>query len=176
MRAALERRRLAEETHKVEIAVLVPDDPSAHVDVALQLEVLIADPEVRRELAEKAEAARIKAEEMAREAEERAVRAAEARKEAEKMAKTLPNSLIGYFIQQNEPCEMRYSCSQDPAECPPNAVELPGFLVEEFGMHEWCQVIEQRSYDSLRSIHSQIMCLARLRSLGGRTRGPQGPR
>ena len=30
-------------------------------------------------------------------------------------------------------------------------------------MHEWCQVIEQRSYDSLRSIHSQIMGLARLR-------------
>lgn len=88
MRAALERRRLAEETHKVEIQVLVPDDPSAHVDVALQLEVLVADPEVRRELAEKAEAARVKAEEMAREAEERAARAAEARKEAEKMAKT----------------------------------------------------------------------------------------
>ena len=79
------------------------------------------------------------------------------------MAKTLPNSLIGYFIQQDEPCEMRYSCSQDPAECPPNAVGLPGFLVEEFGMHEWCQVIEQRSYDSLRPIHSQVMGLARLR-------------
>ena len=30
-------------------------------------------------------------------------------------------------------------------------------------MHEWCQVVEQRSYDSLRPVHSQIMCLARLR-------------
>ena len=42
-------------------------------------------------------------------------------------------------------------------------MELPGFLVEEFGMHEWCQVVEHRSYDSMRPIHSQIMGLARLR-------------
>ncbi len=79
------------------------------------------------------------------------------------MAKTLPNSLIGYFIQQDEPCQFRYRCSQDEAERPPNAVDLPGFLVGEFGMHEWCQVVEQRSFDSHRPIHSQIMALARLR-------------
>ena len=83
--------------------------------------------------------------------------------EAEKLSKTLPNSLIGYMISQDEPCEFRYSCSQDPGERPPCSIELPGFLVEEFGMHEWCQVVEQRSYDSLRPIHSQIMGIARLR-------------
>ena len=105
MRAALERRRLAEETYKVEAAVLVPDDPRAHVDVALQLEVLIADPEVRRELAEKAEVARVKAEEMAREAEERAVRAAEARKEAEKMAKTRRTAGLIFRGPKPEPDE-----------------------------------------------------------------------
>ena len=64
--------------------------------------------------------------------------------EATKLSKTLPNSLIGYMIQQDEPCEFRYSCSLDPGERPPAAVDLPGFLVEEFGMHEWCQVVEQR--------------------------------
>ena len=83
--------------------------------------------------------------------------------EAETLSKTLPNSLIGYLISQDEPCEFRYSCSQDPGERPPCSIELPGFLVEEFGMHEWCQVVEQRSYDSLRPIHSQIMGIARLR-------------
>ena len=83
--------------------------------------------------------------------------------EAEKLCKTLPNSLIGYMVFQDEPCEFRYSCSQDPGERPPCSIELPGFLVEEFGMHEWCRVVEQRSYDSLRPIHSQIMGIARLR-------------
>ena len=46
--------------------------------------------------------------------------------EAEKMSKALPNSLIGYFIQRDEPCTFRYSCSHDIAERPPKRGEPVG--------------------------------------------------
>ena len=56
----------------------------------------------------------------------------------------------------------KYFASTDPHERPPNAMLLP-FRLEPWGVYEWAQRLEKRSYDSVRPIHSQIMQVAHLR-------------
>ena len=70
-----------------------------------------------------------------------------------------------FFIQWvcplREPMRFVYTCSTDISERPPNSQKLPE--LQTFELHEWVQSIEQRSLDSLKPVHSQIMQLSRLR-------------
>ena len=80
----------------------------------------------------------------------------------ERFHKSLVNKFVGQLISEDEPVSYKYFASTDPEERPPNAMRLP-YRLEDFGVHEWAQRIEKRSYDSVRPIHSMVMQVARLR-------------
>ena len=78
----------------------------------------------------------------------------------ERVGKQLFNKAIGFMISVDEPLRFIYRCSTHVSDRPPNSTKLPEIKP---GFHEWVQVVEQRSYDSLRPIHAQILQISRMR-------------
>ena len=82
----------------------------------------------------------------------------------QKFAKGLFNKAIGFMVSSDEPIVFDYSCSTDPTERPACAVALPLMeRGESAPLHQWAVPTEQRSLDTLRPIHNQILQVARLR-------------
>ena len=68
------------------------------------------------------------------------------------------------MVSSDEPIVFDYSCSTDPTERPACAVALPLMeRGENAPLHQWAVPVEQRSLDTLRPIHNQILQVARLR-------------
>ena len=82
--------------------------------------------------------------------------------EGRRLGKSLVSECIGHLVSEDEPVHYKYFASTDPQERPPNSMLLP-FRLEPWGVYEWAQRIEKRSYDSVRPIHSMVMQVAHLR-------------